>query len=212
MIYFKKYHKTMENDFLKLFKKRYSCKNFLETKKVNQQDLDELIEIFRLSPSMLNIQPWKIFIIENKQLKQELQRYSSDQKQVWTNSHYIVFARKNKIDDNYISDIVKWLKNENLAFESIKNFLSWMNEKQKEIWAISQVSIALWNIIWFLALKQIDSCPIWIFDREKYDEILGLKEKWYSSVFNIAIWYASEKKFIINKKRLNSDIISEYVK
>ena len=59
----------METNFLKNFAKRYSCKEFDENKKVSLSDLNEIVEVFRLSPSMLNIQPWKLFIIEDKNLK-----------------------------------------------------------------------------------------------------------------------------------------------
>jgi nitroreductase family protein len=72
----------METNFLKNFAKRYSCKEFDENKKVSLSDLNEIVEVFRLSPSMLNIQPWKLFIIEDKNLKKSLQTHSLNQEQV----------------------------------------------------------------------------------------------------------------------------------
>lgn len=201
----------MEKNFLKILQKRYSCKEFDWNKNINEKDIAEIIEIFRLSPSMLNIQPWKIFIIKDKNLKQKLQKYAWNQKQVWENSHFIIFARKNRIDENYISLLSENIKNKEIFSENIKNFLRKMSEEEQKIWWISQVSIALWNVINFLTLKEIDSCAIWVFDREKFDEILGLKEKWYSSVFNLAIWYAKQKKFFIVKNRLKTEEIVEFL-
>ena len=110
------------------------------------------------------------------------------------------------MDDLHLQKVAKWEPKR----EKIKNFLNNMSESQKTEWAVSQVSIALWNVIAFLADKKIDSCPIWIFDREKYDEILGLKEKWYSSVFNIAIWYSTDTN-ISPKDRLNREDIVEFL-
>lgn len=200
-----------EKEILKKLKQRYSCKNFDETKKVSEEDIKEMIEIFRLSPSMLNIQPWKIFIISEKNLKKELQKYASDQKQVWENSHLIVFARKISFDKKYFEKLSIWTKNKEIYENNIEKFLKKFSEDNLKNWAETQVSIALWNVINFLTLKNINSCAIWVFDRKKFDEILNLTEKWYSSVFNLCIWYEKEKKSFIIKNRLKSEEIAEFI-
>ena len=84
------------------------------------------------------------------------------------------------------------------------------SELEKEVWAISQVSVALWNVISFLAEKKIDSCPIWLLNRENYDKVLHLNEKWYSTVFALVIWYAKQEHQT-NKKRLEQKYIAEYI-
>ena len=199
----------METNFLKNFAKRYSCKELDENKKVSLSELNEIVEVFRLSPSMLNIQPWKLFIIEDKNLKKSLQTHSLNQEQVWTNSHLLVFARKNHIDDEHIFEVI-WQKEKNQAYEWIKWFMDSMSGLEKEVWAISQVSVALWNVISFLAEKKIDSCPIWLLNRENYDKVLHLNEKWYSTVFALVIWYAKQEHQT-NKKRLEQKYIAEYI-
>lgn len=199
----------METNFLKNFAKRYSCKEFDENKKVSLSDLNEIVEVFRLSPSMLNIQPWKLFIIEDKNLKKSLQTHSLNQEQVWTNSHLLVFARKNHIDDEHIFEVI-WQKEKNQVYEWIKWFMDSISGLEKEVWAISQVSVALWNVISFLAEKKIDSCPIWLLNRENYDKVLHLNEKWYSTVFALVIWYAKQEHQT-NKKRLEQKYIAEYI-
>ena len=199
----------METNFLKNFAERYSCKEFDEKKKVSLSDLNEIAEVFRPSPSMLNIQPWKLFIIEDKNLKKSLQTHSLNQEQVWTNSHLLVFARKNHIDDEHIFEVI-WQKEKNQVYEWIKWFMDSMSELEKEVWAISQVSVALWNVISFLAEKKIDSCPIWLLNRENYDKVLHLNEKWYSTVFALVIWYAKQEHQT-NKKRLEQKYIAEYI-
>ena len=199
----------METNFLKNFAERYSSKEFDENKKVSLSDLKEIVEVFRLSPSMLNIQPWKLFIIEDKNLKKSLQTHSLNQEQVWTNSHLLVFARKNHINDEHIFEII-WQKEKNQVYEWIKWFMDSMSELEKEVWAISQVSVALWNVISFLAEKKIDSCPIWLLNRKNYDKVLHLNEKWYSTVFALVIWYAKQEHQT-NKKRLEQKYIAEYI-
>ncbi|MBF0913795.1 nitroreductase family protein [Candidatus Gracilibacteria bacterium] len=199
----------METNFLKNFAKRYSCKEFDENKKVSLSDLNEIVEVFRLSPSMLNIQPWKLFIIEDKNLKKSLQTHSLNQEQVGTNSHFLVFARKNHIDDEHIFEVIGQ-KEKNQVYEGIKGFMDSMSELEKEVWAISQVSVALGNVISFLAEKKIDSCPIGLLKRENYDKVLHLNEKGYSTVFALVIGYAKQEHQT-NKKRLEQKYIAEYI-
>lgn len=57
---------------------------------------------------------------------------------------------------------------------------------------IKQVIIASGVMMSLLAEKEIDACPIEWFDREKYNEILWLNEKWLSSVLVLPIGYRDE--------------------
>lgn len=197
----------MENNFLENFKKRYSCKNFDTNKKISDEILSEILEIVRLSPSMLNFQLWKIFVIESPFIKMKLQSFSWNQAVVSKNSHYLLFARRENFDDDFLQKISKNYENPEKRIENLKNFLNSMDEKQKESWGISQVSIAMWSVIAYLSEKWIDSCPIGVLDREKYDEFLKLKEKWFATVFGFAIWYSSEEKNFEEKNRLDLEEI-----
>jgi len=61
---------------------RYATKSFDTTKKVSDADLEDIIETFRLTPSSYGLEPWKLIIIENEELKNELVNHSFGQKQV----------------------------------------------------------------------------------------------------------------------------------
>lgn len=202
---------TIMNDFIRNIKRRYSCKSFDTTKSVSQQDIDEIIEIFRYAPSMLNIQPWKLFIVQDSEKKLQLQSYSADQKQVGTSSHVLVFARKQNIDNEHIWVVTAGLKNQQFATQTIADFMNSMSIIQQEHWAFSQVSLALWMVISFLAYKWIDSCPIGILDRKQYDDFLWIGTKWYHSVFALVIGYTKKKPLIQIKHRLTTPHIVEYL-
>jgi nitroreductase len=81
---------------------RYATKDFDETKKVSQNDLDEIIEAFRLSPSSFGLEPWKLVVVENQEIRQNLQAHSWHQSQITKASHLLVFARIKNIDDKYV--------------------------------------------------------------------------------------------------------------
>ena len=82
---------------------RYATKSFDTSKKVCEEDLEEIIEAFRLSASSFWLEPWKLIVIQNEDLKNELMNNSYGQKQVWEASHLLVFTRQTQIDDEYIN-------------------------------------------------------------------------------------------------------------
>jgi nitroreductase len=97
----------------------------------------------------------------------------------------------------------------------MKWFLKNLPLEMRKSWVENQVHIALWNLINTCALLWIDDCPIGWFNREKYDEILWLKEKWLTSVVLLPIWYRDEKldKYSkLKKVRFDLDEIVEYIR
>ncbi len=53
-------------DFLNLAKKRYSCRNY-DSKAVEQEKLDLILEAGRIAPSAANLQPWHFIVIRQKE-------------------------------------------------------------------------------------------------------------------------------------------------
>ena len=151
---------------------RYATKSFDTNKKVSDEDINEIIETFRLTPSSFWLEPWKLIIIENQELKNELVNYSYNQKQVWECSHLLVFTAVKNIDDDYIdshlenNSKITGASRENLSwYENImKSYFSALDEIAKDKWAREQVYLSLWNVINTLAQKWIDSCAIWWFN------------------------------------------------
>ena len=95
----------------------------------------------------------------------------------------------------------------------MKWFLSNMADNAKKVWIEKQVYIALWNLMTVCAQMEIDSCPVEWFISEKYDEILGLTEKWYASVVVLPVGYrdASDKYAAAKKVRFSTDRVIEII-
>ena len=64
-----------------------------------------------------------------------------------------------------------------------------MDDSARLAWAGRQVGIALGNLLTSAALLGIDACPMEGFLPPKYDEILGLKEKGYTSLALCTLGY-----------------------
>lgn len=210
------------SELIKNLEWRYATKVFDKSKKISDNDMDEIVESFRLTASSFWLEPWKLIIVENPETREKLKWYSWNQAQITDASHLLVLARVNEIDDKYIDAFLDnnvtltWASREELSwYEKMMKWYFWnLDENQKASWARDQVFIALWNLMSFLANKHIDSCAIWWFDPKMYDEVLDLKSNWLSSVVVLPIGYRSEEDKYANKPKVRfskNDILLKIV-
>lgn len=209
------------NKFIENLNWRYAAKKFDTSKQVSREDLEQIIEVFTLSPSSFWLQPWKLFVVENKDLKEKIKEKAFNQEQVWENSYLLVFARLADVTEDLVEKFldktaeVRGVSREDLSGyeEVLKGFINNTSKENLDVWAWEQVFLALWNVLNFLADKKIDSCPVWGFDRDSIDEILNLKEKWYKSLALLPIWYRdeSDKYSSIDKVRFDKEEVSEII-
>ncbi|WP_350291166.1 NAD(P)H-dependent oxidoreductase [uncultured Croceitalea sp.] len=180
---------------------RYATKKFDSTKKVSEEDFKLLMESVRLSASSYGLQPYKVLVISNKEIRENLKPVSWGQSQITDASHLIVLA--NQIDfgselvDDYISNVAE---TRNIPLDGLQQYGDFMKSKlidlpaeHKAIWTSKQAYIALGNLMQAAAELKIDTCPMEGFDAEKYDEILGLREKGLSAAVVLPIGYRSEE-------------------
>lgn len=201
---------------------RYATKEFDSSKKVSREDLENIIEVFRLTPSSYGLQPWKLFVVENEEKKEKIMQNSWNQKQVWENSFLLVFAKPFEISKDLADRHIKNTAKINSVSEDVfawyramlYSFLENNTKENLDFWAREQVFLALWNVMSYLAEKKIDSCAIWGFDKNAIDEILSLKEKWFESVVMLPIGYRKQDdKYADSPKvRFEKDDISEIIK
>ncbi|NDK08986.1 NAD(P)H-dependent oxidoreductase [Candidatus Gracilibacteria bacterium] len=197
-------------EIIDALKWRYACKLFDTTKKVSKSDIDEIIEVFRLAPSAFGVQPWKLLVIENQDIKDSLVQYSWNQPQINTCSHLLVLCRIINLDNNYVDkhienlSIIRKTPKENLeAYEDrVKGYLNTLNEDGKKYFTTNQVFIALGSLMPVLAMKKIDSCAMTGIDNAKYDEVLKLGEKGLSTVAVLPIGYRSKDDKYANAKKV----------
>ena len=52
--------------FLELAKQRYSCRSY-DSKQVEQEELNQILEAGRVAPSAVNFQPWQFIVIRDKE-------------------------------------------------------------------------------------------------------------------------------------------------
>jgi len=132
--------------FIENQKWRYATKKFDATKKITTSDLETLKEAIQLSTSSYGLQLYKVFIIENPEVRAQLQPVSWGQSQIVDASHLLVFAN---IVDVKESDIDAYVQNiadtRGLSVEDLKGYSDFMKSKivplpvdKKSVWTSKQ--------------------------------------------------------------------------
>ncbi|MBF0491103.1 MAG: NAD(P)H-dependent oxidoreductase [Candidatus Omnitrophica bacterium] len=188
---------------------RYATKKFDYSKKVSKQDLEDLLEVLRLSPSSFGLQPWKFIVVKNEALRQEIRKNSWDQPQVTDASDLIVLCSLKTMDRDVVKKFINTIAEtwkvspESLAGYEQKMLGSIKAKSPEEIsnWMKRQVYIALGMLLSACAQKKIDACPMEGFIPKKVDEILGLEAQGLESVVMCPIGYrASDDSYAVLKK------------
>jgi nitroreductase/dihydropteridine reductase len=163
---------------------RYATKKFDATKKLNAEQLNALLDAVQLAPSSAGLQAYRIIVVENPQIKEQLREAARGQQQLTTASHVIVFAAETNLDSAYVKTYIdriattRGIDRANLeGFEkNITHNINLMTEDVKIVWNHKQAYIALGVLLSAAADLGIDACPMEGFEAGRFDEILGLRE------------------------------------
>lgn len=194
-------------NFTTLANSRYTTKKYDPVKKIPEEQIGQLKEILRLSPSSINSQPWKFTFISDESLKAELAAvsYFNEQK-IKDASHLVVFSA---IDD--ISLFEKQIQ-EHLPEGSVtyyNTFLKPLPEAEIKSWLQHQVYLSLGFLLSACASMDIDSSPMEGIQTDAYARILKLDG--YKPLFAVAMGYrnpedANQPSFK-PKSRLDMDAV-----
>ncbi|WP_366183884.1 NAD(P)H-dependent oxidoreductase [Flavobacterium ovatum] len=172
------------NTFIEKQNWRYATKKFDATKKITIEDLDFLKEAIRLSSSSYGLQPYKVLIIENPELRAKIQPAAWGQSQIVDASHLVVFANVTEIAEPEIDSYVQNISaTRNLPLEALSGYADFMKSKIlslspefKNTWSAKQTYLAMGNLLNAAAEKEIDVTPMEGFIPEQVNEILGLNK------------------------------------
>lgn len=161
---------------------RYATKKFDATKKISTEDLNTLKEAIRLSSSSYGLQPYKILIVENPELRAKLQAAAWGQSQIIDASHLIVFANITNFGNDDIDAVLNNFTNSReLPTDALDGYGGFIKSKiatlpveLKNVWTAKQTYLALGNLLNAAAELKIDVTPMEGFEPTAVNEILGL--------------------------------------
>jgi nitroreductase len=200
----------MNDDILNDLHWRYATKKFDPTKKINDQDLETLLEVMRMSPSSMGLQTTHVLVVNDPEVRDQLTALSFNQQQVKDASHLFVLCSYLHIDENYIrshanrANAARDMGDERTEkmVESIRKFVGNKSPEAILEWTSNQTYIVLGQLLSACARLKIDATPMEGFNPKGYDEVLLLSEKNMVASVVCPVGYRSEEDGFQHVKKL----------
>lgn len=176
---------------------RYSCRNFNNTK-VDDNLIKEIIELTRLTPSSLGLEPWKFLVISKNDDLKTLGQICKNQNHIANCSHAVIVLCRIDIQskDEYL---LKTISSKGKSEDKIKRYFEMISSKtdnmsQQELKHYSdlQCYMATANLVNIAEEKGVKSCIIGGFDFKKLEQFANVEDHLKPCVV-IALGYSDEK-------------------
>ncbi|WP_201458683.1 nitroreductase family protein [Campylobacter jejuni] len=193
---------------LEIFSTRYSCRNF-KNEKLKKEDLNSILEIARLSPSSLGLEPWKFIVVQDEKRKEELSKICNQQKHVKDCAALIIIISRLDFLDYFEEKLRKRDMSETeiqKRLDAYMPFLKSLNQEEKISYAREQAHIALASILYSANALS----PIGGFDKQKLNSYLSLDIQKERSSLVVALGYCNDEKNP-QKNRFSFDEVVKFI-
>lgn len=164
---------------------RYAVKKFDASKKITPENFEILKASLNLTPTSYGLQPYKVLIIENETIREDLVAASQNQRQVADASHLFVLCSHENIEEQHVNDYMERTASaRNLESNQLTGFKNMilsntqrMSDVERRNWTKRQTYIALGQLLHTCASMRIDATPMEGFNALEYDRILNLSAR-----------------------------------
>jgi len=180
---------------------RYATKKFDATKKISDADLNTLKEAVRLAASSYGLQPYKVVIVENPEIREQLKAAAYGQTQITDASQLFIFANDLNAGPESVADYIKNIsETRGIPVKALGGFEDMMNgvisnlsQEAKNIWTAKQTYIALGTLLSAAAELKIDATPMEGFNPAAFNEILGFDKLGLNASVIATVGYRHEE-------------------
>lgn len=200
---------------------RYATKK-MNGEPVAQEKVDQILAAARLAPTSSGLQPFKIIVVTNPELKEKIKAVAYGQQQITDASHVLIFAAW----DNYTEERIKSVFARTNAERGVPDSATadyvntllgmYVNRTPDENFthAAKQAYIAFGVALAEAAILKVDATPMEGFEAAKLDELLGLKDLGLRSTTIMPLGYRDEAgDWLVNLKKVRTplqDFIIEF--
>jgi nitroreductase len=184
---------------------RYATKKF-DGRELLFEKMDKILEAIRMAPSAFGIQPYRVIVVTEPELKKTLQPHVNNQQQVTTCSHLLVFCADLNTDrhvESYLAQAVS-VGRKDITDDPDYDYrlkAKAFAKKMDQEWAAKQAYIALGFALSACAELEIDSCPMEAFDPKGVATTLNLPKDLLPKVL-LAVGYRDATEVKKTKIRL----------
>lgn len=180
---------------------RYATKRFDAAKKVSDADIQTLQQAVNLAATSYGLQPFRVALVSDPKVKEQLQAAGYNQPQFTESSHVFVFANMLDVSDDYVDGFIKLVaETRGIPLDAVQGYADYIKGSLKgkdaaliQDWTRRQAYIALGTLLATAGELKVDTCPMEGFEPEKVNDILGLTEQGLSACVIATVGYRSEE-------------------
>ncbi|NAW50304.1 NAD(P)H-dependent oxidoreductase [Elizabethkingia argentiflava] len=169
---------------------RHAVKAYKPNEKVSQENIDKIVEAARLAPSSSGLQPFKVIVIKDQQIKEKLTAGALNPECMRDASHVIIFAAWDRYTAERIDKVYDFTTDERglprgrfgSYTDKLKNIYLDQPAELNFAHTARQTYIALGLALAQAAELKVDTTPVEGFDNAVVDEVLNLREQGLRSV------------------------------
>jgi nitroreductase/dihydropteridine reductase len=197
---------------LEALKWRYATKK-MSGAAVPQEKVDQIIEAARLAPTSSGLQPFRVIMVSNPELKEKIKPIAYGQTQITDASHLLIFAAWDKYTEERIRSVFFHANKERgLAADAPSDYevqltgsLLSKTAEENFVHTARQAYIGFGVAVAEAALLRVDATPMEGFNNAQLDELLGLKERGLRSVTILALGHRDEAgDWLVNLKKVRT--------
>lgn len=191
---------------------RYATQKYNPTQKVSEENMQEILEAINSAPTSYGLQPFKLIHVKSPELRKQLRAASYDQSPVTDASDLLIFTVNRNMDSEHINSYMKRIvevrqverEKLNRFEQNIAGVLGNLSSEELIAWNTKQAYIGLGFGLVMAAHLGIDSTPMEGFQKDKYDEILGLEDD--HSVLVLTFGYRSDEDHTQHHKKVRKTL------
>ncbi len=190
---------------------RYATKAMDPARPVPADKVERILEAISLAPTSSGLQPFEVIVITNPETRARLREFSYDQAQLTDGSHLLVFAAWDNYTAERIRSVPEQMERERgFTNDGIETYYRNLGDnylprdaRVNFEHAARQAYIALGIALTAAAFEGVDATPMEGFESERFDEILGLRERGLRSVVILPLGYRDlERDWLVDLKKV----------
>jgi nitroreductase/dihydropteridine reductase len=199
---------------IEALKWRYATKK-MNGQTVPQEKVDQIVAAAHLAPTSSGIQPLKVIVVSNPELKEKIKAVAYGQAQITDCSHLLIFAAWDNYEEDRVREVYSRTNrerglpentNEDYINKMVGNLVSKSPEESFNH-AAKQAYLAFGVAITEAASLKVDATPMEGFDAAKLDELLDLKSLGLRSTTLLPLGYRDEAgDWLVNMKKVRTPI------
>lgn len=193
---------------------RYATKK-MNGEKVSQDKVDQILAAAHLAPTSSGLQPFKVIVVTNPELKEKIRAVAYDQSQITDCSHLLIFAAWDNYTEERIKAVFNHTNNERGLPESatadyvnrLVSLYTARTEEENFNHAAKQAYIGFGVALTEAAFLKVDATPMEGFEPAKLDELLGLRERGLRSTTLLPLGYRDTGgDWLVNLKKVRTPL------